>query len=197
MPFLTLSSLARAACVGLLMALSAPAFAQVHLAQMNDGRSVGDASTGQAIELKARPALVLAGAADWEDGFAKLNKAFADLRTAMDRANLKPSGRPLAAFVDTDDQGFKFQAMIPLEAAPAATPSFPASIKLGETPVGKTMKFEHRSAYDDIDSTYEAITAYLDEKGIEAKPMFVEQYLNDVTSADDVSLQVDIYVFVK
>ena len=62
---------------------------------------------------------------------------------------------------------------------------------------GKTMKFEHRSAYDDIDSTYEAITAYLDEKGIEAKPMFIEQYLNDVTSADDTSLQVDIYVFVK
>jgi effector-binding domain-containing protein len=192
MPLSTLSSLARAACVGLMMALAAPA-----LAQVNDGRSVGDASTGQAIDLKARPALMLAGAADWEDGFAKLNKAFADLRTAMDRANLKPSGRPLAVFVDTDDQGFKFQAMIPLEAAPAAPPSFPALIKLGETPAGKTMKFEHRSAYDDIDSTYEAITAYLDEKGIEAKPMFIEQYLNDVTTADDTSLQVDIYVFVK
>ena len=192
MPFFTLPSLARAACLGLLMAFAAPA-----LAQVNDGRSVGDASTGQAIDLTARPALVLAGSAEWEEGFTRLNKAFADLRTAMDRANLKPAGRPIAVFIDTDDQGFKYQAMIPLEAAPAATPSFPAPIKLGETPSGKTMKFEHRSAYDDIDSTYEAITAYLDEKGIEAKPMFIEQYLNDVTSADDTSLQVDIYVFVK
>ena len=59
------------------------------------------------------------------------------------------------------------------------------------------MRFEHRSAYDDIDSTYEAITAYLDEKGIEAKPMFVEEYLTDPKSADDNNLQVDIYVFVK
>jgi effector-binding domain-containing protein len=189
---LMLAKLARAALTGLMLT-----FAGAALAQINDGRSVGDASTGQAIELKARPALVLAGSAEWEEGFAKLNKSFADLRTAMDRANLKPGGRPLAVFLDTDDQGFKFQAMIPLEAAPAATPSFPAPIKLGETPAGKTMKFEHRSAYDDIDSTYEAITAYLDEKGIEAKPMFIEQYLNDVTSAEDTSLQADIYVFVK
>lgn len=183
--------LARAALASLLLALAAPAGAQ------SDGRSPGDASSAQAVQLAARPALVLAGSAEWEDGFSKLNKAFADLRTAMDRANLKPGGRPIAVFVDTDDQGFKYQAMIPLEAAPAAAPSFPAPIKLGETPAGKTMKFEHRSAYDDIDSTYEAITAYLDEKGIEAKPMFVEQYLNDVTSAEDTSLQVDIFVFVK
>ena len=192
MPVFSLPVLARAALAGLMLML-----AGVACAQTNDGRSVGDASTGQAIALTARPALVLAGNAEWEEGFAKLNKAFADLRAAMDRAGLKPGARPIAVFVDTDDQGFKFQAMIPLETAPAATPSFPAPIKLGETPAGKTMKFEHRSAYDDIDSTYEAITAYLDEKGIEAKPMFVEQYLNDVTSADDTSLQVDIYVFVK
>ncbi len=188
---LSFTRFARVAFTGLMLTFAFPALAQ------SDGRSVGDASGGQAVELTARPALVLAGSADWEEGFAKLNKAFADLRTAMDRANLKPAGRPMAVFVDTDDQGFKFQAMLPLEAAPPATPSFPAPIKLGETPAGKTMKFEHRSAYDDIDSTYEAITAYLDEKGIEAKPVFVEQYLNDVTTADDTALQVDIFVFVK
>ena len=191
MNLFSIPTFVRVALAGLMLALAYPALAQ------SDGRSTGDASGGQAVELTSRPALVLAGSADWEEGFAKLNKSFADLRTAMDRANLKPAGRPIAVFVETDDQGFKFQAMLPLEAAPPATPSFPAPIKLGETPAGKTMKFEHRSAYDDIDSTYEAITAYLDEKGIEAKPVFVEQYLNDVTTADDTSLQVDIFVFVK
>lgn len=191
MNLFSIPTFVRVALAGLMLALAYPALAQ------SDGRSTGDASGGQAVELTSRPALVLAGSADWEEGFAKLNKSFADLRTAMDRANLKPAGRPIAVFVETDDQGFKFQAMLPLEAAPPATPSFPAPIKLGETPAGKTMKFEHRSAYDDIDSTYEAITAYLDEKGIEAKPVFVEQYLNDVTAADDTALQVDIFVFVK
>ncbi len=45
------------------------------------------------------------------------------------------------------------------------------------------MRFEHRGAYDDIDATYEAITAYLDEKGIDAQEVFVEEYLNDVKTS--------------
>ena len=67
----------------------------------------------------------------------------------------------------------------------------------GDSPGGKVMKFQHRSAYDDIDSTYEAITAYLDEKGLEAKNMFAEEYLNRTKASDDNSLEVDIYVFLK
>jgi len=65
------------------------------------------------------------------------------------------------------------------------------------SPAGKVMKFEHRSAYDDIDSTYEAITAYLDEKSVEAQTMFIEEYLTEPKTADDTSLQVDIYVFTR
>jgi effector-binding domain-containing protein len=59
------------------------------------------------------------------------------------------------------------------------------------------MKFEHRGSYDDIDSTYEAITAYLDEKGLEAQNIFIEEYLSTPKSADDQDMEVDIYVFVK
>ena len=70
-------------------------------------------------------------------------------------------------------------------------------MKLGQTPVGKAMRFEHRGAYDDIDATYEAITAYLDEKGIDAQDMFIEEYLNDVKTPDDPNLQVDIFVLLK
>jgi effector-binding domain-containing protein len=59
------------------------------------------------------------------------------------------------------------------------------------------MKFQHRGAYDDIDSTYEAITAYLDEKNLESRNIFIEEYLTDPKAADDVGLEIDIYVFIK
>ena len=59
------------------------------------------------------------------------------------------------------------------------------------------MRFQHRGAYDDIDGTYEAITAYLDEKGIDAQDVFIEEYLNETKTSDDPNLQVDIYVLVK
>ena len=59
------------------------------------------------------------------------------------------------------------------------------------------MKFEHRGSYDEIDSTYEAITAYLDEKGLEAQNLFVEEYINLPRAAEDEGAQVDIFVFLK
>ena len=49
----------------------------------------------------------------------------------------------------------------------------------------------------DIDATYDAITAYLDEKGVDAQDSFVEEYANDVKDADDPTLQVNIYVLLK
>ena len=68
-------------------------------------------------------------------------------------------------------------------------PRTPSSISaptsaLAQSPSGKAIKFQHRGAYDDIDSTYEAITAYLDEKGLEARNLFVEEYLNDAKDFD-------------
>jgi effector-binding domain-containing protein len=190
----------RTALAALVLVFAAPAFAQTPEAPPptpDTGRSTGDASTAQAVQLTSRPAAVISGTAEWEEGFDTITKSFNDLRAAMDKAGLKPGGKPLTVFVETDDQGFKYQAMIPLSAAPPANTTLAAPVKIGETPAGRTMRFEHRSAYEDIDSTYEAITAYLDEKGIEAKPMFVEEYVTEPKSVDDAGLQVDIYVFVK
>ena len=70
-------------------------------------------------------------------------------------------------------------------------------MKIGESPGGKAIKFLHRGAYDDIDSTYDLITAFLDEKGLESQNRFVEEYLTDTTEPDDVNLEADIYVFLK
>ncbi len=137
------------------------------------------------------------GAASWEEGYAKINDSLAKLRASATKAGLKTQGHPMAVFTETDDAGFKFDAMLPVDAAADAKPDLGADISLGQSPSGKAIKFQHRGAYDDIDSTYEAITAYLDEKGLEARNLFVEQYLNDAKDSGDMALQVDIYVFLK
>lgn len=195
-------SLVRVCFASAVLALTAPALAQSPATPAapppaDAGRSTGDASTAQQVDLAARPAAVISGSSEWEEGFNKLSKSFNDLRAAMDKAGLRPGGKPIAVFVDTDDQGFKYQAMIPLEGPAPAGVALAAPATIGQTPSGRTYKFEHRSAYDDIDSTYEAITAYLDEKGIEARPMFIEEYVNEAKTADDTALQIDIYVFTK
>ena len=157
-----------------------------------------DTSISQTLTLQSHPVLQVSGQSSWDDGFKTLNDSFTKLNEALAKAKIQPTGHPMAVFTETDDAGFKFTAMMPVAADPGAKPAdMAADLSFGQSPGGKVMKFQHSSAYDDIDSTYEAITAYLDEKGLEAKNMFAEEYLNRTKSSDDNSLEVDIYVFLK
>ncbi len=156
-----------------------------------------DAGAVVAVDLAARPALTLSGSAQWDTGLQTVMGALDTLRGEMGRVGLQPGGKPIAVFTETDDQGFKFTAMTPLAVRPDPPLSLGQGVTLAETPAGKAMKFEHRGSYDDIDTSYEAITAYLDEKGLEAKNLFLEEYLTLPKGTDDTDLEVDIYVFLK
>ena len=161
------------------------------------GKPVNDPSTGQTLDLTAKPAAYIESKATWDEGFVTLTGAFSLIRSEIDKAGLTADGRPLTVFLETDDAGFTYRAMIPIGAAPGGTTQLTDAVKIGQTPAGKAMKFEHRGSYEEIDSTYEAITAYLDEKGLEAENLFIEEYRNDVKTPDDPTLEVDIYVLLK
>ena len=187
-----LMAIAASACLALSLTLS-PVAAQT--APPADTST--DGASPIVVELKARPTVALAGTAEWDDGMRTLAQAIDKLRAEMGRAGLEPAGKPLAVFVETDDKGFRFEAMIPLAALPEPAPALQNGVRIATSPTGKTMKFEHRGSYDEIDSTYEAITAYLDEKGLEAQNLFVEEYLNLPRTSEEDGAQVDIYVFLK
>ena len=43
----------------------------------------------------------------------------------------------------------------------------------------------HKDAYEEIDGTYETITAYLDAKDIVARDAFIEEYVSEMKDATD------------
>jgi effector-binding domain-containing protein len=157
----------------------------------------GEGSTGETVDLPARPFAYIEGKADRDEIYSAILGSLGLVKREMDKASLIPEGRPLAVFVESDDTGFKYHAGYPLAAAPEGKSSLSDAVKIGQTPSGKAMRFEHQGAYADIDATYDAITAYLDEKGIDAQDSFVEEYVNDVKDGDDPTLQVNIYVLLK
>jgi effector-binding domain-containing protein len=67
-------------------------------------------------------------------------------------------------------------------------------IKFAKTPEGKALRFVHKGSYEEIDATYETITAYLDAKGVTVRDAFVEEYVNDVPDATDPNLEINIFV---
>jgi effector-binding domain-containing protein len=152
---------------------------------------------GAIVELATHPAAYIEAKAKREEVYGAIMADLAKIRDAVAKAGLKLQGHPISVFLTADDDGFTYRAMAPLESLPDPAPALPDPIKLGQTPVGKAMKFEHRGEYDDIDSTYDAITAFLDEKGADAQDVFLEEYLNEPKSADDPNGQVDIYVLLR
>ena len=154
-------------------------------------------AAGQTLDLTSRPAAYFEGKANRDEVYSAIMGSIAQVHNELDKAGIKAAGRPLAVFLEADDNGFSYRAEVPIDAIPEGKTQLSELVKFGQTPVGKAMKFEHRGAYDDIDATYEAITAYLDEKGIDAQEVFVEEYLNDIKTTDDPNLQVDIYVLLK
>lgn len=152
-------------------------------------------STTVMLDVPSRTVAELAAKAKWDEGFKVVKDTETRVKAAVEKAGLKIIGAPIAVFTQEDDAGFGFTAMLPL--APGSKATLTDGVAIGASPAGKAIKFQHRGAYDDIDSTYDLITAYLDEKSLEAQDFFIEEYLTPLTSAEDPYLAVDIYVFLK
>ena len=150
---------------------------------------------GEETTLTAKPIVYLKGTGTWDNAFETITNSFKTLKTYITKEGLKIDGQSMTIFTATDDTGFQFQAAIPVAEAPKTPPK--GEIAVGTSPEGRALKFVHRGSYDGLDNTYEAITNYLDDHKLEAKDMFIEQYLTDPLSADEDHLVVNVYVLIK
>ncbi len=154
----------------------------------------GDAF-GEPVTMAPKIIIYLKGQAKWDGAFETLVDSFKSLNEYLAKQGITPAGPPLTIYTQTDDAGFRFQAAVPVAAAPANPPK--GDIAVGEAPSGKALKFVHRGSYDAMDSTYEAITNYLEDKGLEAKDLFIEEYSTDPVKSDPDKLVVNVFVPVK
>jgi effector-binding domain-containing protein len=150
---------------------------------------------GEQVALSEQPIIYVAGSGQWDSAFETIVNAFKSVNRSLDKLGVKPNGPMMTIYTATDDAGFKFEAAVPVKDAP----SLPAEseIKVGKSPGGPALKFVHRGSYDAMDTTYEAITDHLEEKKLEAKELFVEQYMKDPTTTPEDDLVIEIYVPLK
>jgi len=158
-------------------------------------RSESGDAFGQEVTLNAKTILYMNGNATWDNAFETLIDAFKQLNTYLDRQGLKPDGPSMTIYTSTDDTGFSFQAAIPLAEEPKNPPR--GDVAIGKSPAGRALKFVHHGSYDSMDTTYEAITNYLDEKRLEAKDLFVEEYATDPVSTPEDQLVITVFVPIK
>jgi effector-binding domain-containing protein len=154
----------------------------------------GDAF-GEEVTLPERTIVYLKGEGTWDKAFETLIEAFKTLNQYLEKQGIKSNGPAMTIYTQTDDTGFQFQAALPIAEAPKNPPK--GDIAIGQAPSGKALKFVHRGSYDAMDTTYEAITNYLDDKKLEAKDLFIEEYAGDPVKSGEDKLVVNVYVPVK
>jgi effector-binding domain-containing protein len=149
---------------------------------------------GEELTLTAKTVVFMKGSADWDSAFETITDSLKKLGAYLDKQNIKPSGPPLIVYTSTDDNGFTYQAEFPVNEPPKSTPK---DISVGKSPEGKALKFVHRGSYDNMDNTYEAITNHLDDKKLEAKDMFIEEYMTDPLKTAEDKLVINVFVPLK
>jgi effector-binding domain-containing protein len=149
---------------------------------------------GEETTLVSRKVVVTKGSANWDNAFDTLVDSFKALSALLDKQGIKPAGNGMIVYTSTDDTGFTFMAEIPVDQDPK---TLAKGVSVGQSPDGKALKFVHRGSYDNMDNTYEAITNHLDERKLEAKDTFIEEYLTDPLKTAEDKLVINVYVPLK
>lgn len=150
---------------------------------------------GEEVTLTEKTIVYFKGSGTWDSAFDTIVDAFKTVNGFLDKQGLKPAGPPMTIYTATDDAGFQFNAAVPVAEELKDPPK--GDIAVGKSPSGRAFKFVHHGSYDSMDSTYEAITNFLDDKQIDAKDLFVEQYVTDPITTPEDRLVVEIYVPVR
>jgi len=149
---------------------------------------------GEPITLPSRKVVIAKGNANWDSAFDTLIESFKALTALLDKQGIKPSGNLMIVYTSTDDTGFTFMAEVPVDQEPK---NLAKNMSMGQAPEGKALKFVHRGSYDNMDNTYEAITNHLDDKKLEAKDTFIEEYITDPVKTAEDKLIINVYVPLK
>ena len=150
---------------------------------------------GEEVTLTAKSIVFFKGNGTWDNAYETLIDAFKSVYAFLEKQGIKHAGPAMTIYTSADDTGFQFQAAVPIAEEPKDPPK--GDIEVGKSPGGRALKFVHRGSYDSMDSTYEAITNYLDEKRLEAQDLFVEEYQTDPVTTPEENLVVNVYVPVK
>jgi effector-binding domain-containing protein len=149
---------------------------------------------GEPITLTQKTVIVAKGKANWDTAFETLVASLKTLSAALEKEGSKAAGNSMIVYTSTDDTGFSYLAEVPVDEEPK---NLPKTISVAKSPDGKALKFVHRGSYDNMDNTYEAITNHLDEKKLEAKDTFIEEYITDPLKTQEDKLVINVYVPLK
>src|SRR5207245_1621310 len=103
---------------------------------------------GEPITLETKKVVTIKGNANWDAPFETLSESFKTLAALLDKQGVKATGNLMVVYTSTDDTSFSFIAEVPVG---QDVKNLGKNMSMGQSPEGKSLKFVHRGAYDNVE----------------------------------------------
>ncbi|OPZ65179.1 MAG: Bacterial transcription activator, effector binding domain [Firmicutes bacterium ADurb.Bin506] len=122
-----------------------------------------------------------------------IGKTLAAIAPYMAQMGGQPADAPFVAYYNMDMQNLKVEIGFPVAAPLPAT----AEIEAGSIPAGPKAVGWHKGSYQSIASTYDAMGAWMKEKGVEPAGVVYEYYYNSPMEVAESELLTKVVFLLK
>ena len=122
-----------------------------------------------------------------------LANAYREITDFMAAHDLKINGQPMAITRAWSEQGYQFDAAIPVAMRPV---ELSGRVRAGQSPSGPSVRVVHIGPYDRMAPSYEKLAAYMAANGLREGSVSWEHYISDPGATPEEELITHIYFLI-
>lgn len=123
--------------------------------------------------------------------------AYAQVGRFLAIHGLKQAGPPIMVNTKWGDDGYEFEAAIPIDRQPERAVPAESAVRVKQTYGGRVLKTVHRGAYRDMRATYDRLFACLAARGLEQAGPPWDEYVSDPGTTREADLVTHVYVPIR
>ena len=143
----------------------------------------------QVQERSVQPTLVFRARVAVQDLPQTLGQAYGAIAQYLGELGEQPAGPPFTAYHNMDMTALDVEIGFPV----ASRQEGSGDVEPGKIPGGRAAVGMHTGPYDTIRETYDALSAFMETKGLEMDAFCYEFYLNDPRETPPEELKMEIY----
>ena len=150
----------------------------------------------EVIDVEALDILYIPSGASQDPGAIAdaLASAYQEISAFMIENELRMSGQPMAITRAWEEEGYEFDAAIPVVMKPV---ELSGRVRVGQSPSGPSVRVVHKGPYDRMALSYDKLAAYMAAHGLREGHVSWEHYISDPGETPQEELITHIYFAIE